>query len=319
MPHRSADAALLGWLLDQRRQGYPAALLTITDVEGGSPRPVGAQMAVVDGQNFHGYLSGGCVEPAIAREIEPVIAARQSRMLRFGRGSPFLDIRFPCGGGIEVLAAVEIPLELLETAMSHIADRQPFALTFDPTTNGCTITDGVFPPGWTDGKFVRPYLPETRLVVAGRGPEFEAVVRLGSAMGYDMAIASPDAQSIHRMAPSVSFTQLLTHGQPMDFSADPWTATVLLFHEREWEDQVLSAALAGPQFYLGALGSQRTQAARRERLLTQGHSMHSVDRLRGPIGLIPQARDPATLALSVLSEIAVRRREADDFTRSAHA
>lgn len=92
---------------------------------------------------------------------------------------------------------------------------------------------------------------------------------------------------------------------------DPWTATVLLFHEHEWEGAILARAVAGDGFYVGALGSQKTHGQRRERLLATSVPEALISRIRGPIGLVDRAREPGVLALSILAEIAAARMVAD--------
>ena len=308
-------------LLDELREGRSGALLTITAVDGGAPRPLGTQMGVVSRDRFTGHLSGGCVESAIARQVEPLISSGESRILKFGKGSPFFDIRFPCGGGIDVLVSVGLSQDLLEDIIDRFGQRQAFTLEFDRFTKTCTIADGLRPTGWVGGAFYRTYLPQTRLSIAGRGPEFEAVAQLGAAMGYVLDIVTSDAESAERLRPlAIAARHLCSMPDRFTAPSDPWTASVLLFHDHEWEDPILIDSLASEKFYIGALGSRRTHEARRQRLLTLGYDAKQIDRITGPIGVIPQARDPATLALSVMTEIALRRREADQrFDDVCHA
>ncbi len=90
---------------------------------------------------------------------------------------------------------------------------------------------------------------------------------------------------------------------------DPWTATVLLFHDHDWEAPILARALNSKGFYVGALGSPKTHRMRCDRLAGMGVPQEQIARIHGPIGMIGRARDPGTLALSVLSEIAQKRME----------
>ncbi|PRX09574.1 UNVERIFIED_ORG: xanthine dehydrogenase accessory factor [Martelella mediterranea] len=308
----TSETAPFRWLLREFSEGRRGALLTVTEVNGGAPRPAGSHMAVVSGERFHGYLSGGCVEPAIAHEVEAVIAGGQDRVLRFGRGSPFFDIRFPCGGGIDVLVHTGLTAPLIEDALDRFACRSPFSLAFTPGESRSAIVEPSVPTGFHGDVFHRRYLPVTRLILAGRGPELETTARLGVAAGYEIVVMTPDAETGHRLSDLRIDLRILASPRDIpQWPADAWTATVLLFHEREWEDPILSAALSGPGFYVGALGSERTHAARRDRLLEAGHDAETVDRISGPIGIIPHAREPQTLALSVLGEIVIRRREFD--------
>ena len=88
---------------------------------------------------------------------------------------------------------------------------------------------------------------------------------------------------------------------PLD--ADPWTAVTLFYHDHDREPPVLARALASPAFYVGAQGSLRSHRARVQALREMGVADPDIARLRGPIGLIPSARDPQVLAVSVLAEI----------------
>ena len=69
------------------------------------------------------------------------------------------------------------------------------------------------------------------------------------------------------------------------------------------DDPALEAALASPAFYIGALGSKKTHAARLERLSGRGFDGAALARIRGPVGLAIGARTPAEIALSILAQI----------------
>ncbi|NRD91029.1 hypothetical protein C8024_18600 [Sphingopyxis sp. BSNA05] len=78
-------------------------LITLTAVTGASTRNPGAHMAVAEDGSSTGSFSGGCVEAAVVAEALDVINAGKPREIRFGADSPYLDIRLPCGGGIDLL------------------------------------------------------------------------------------------------------------------------------------------------------------------------------------------------------------------------
>ena len=83
-------------------------------------------------------------------------------------------------------------------------------------------------------------------------------------------------------------------------------AVVVLTQER-FDVPALVGALRSDAFYVGALGSRRTQERRRERLLAEGMSRSKVDRLSGPTGLDLGAETPAETAVSILAEILALR------------
>jgi xanthine dehydrogenase accessory factor len=88
---------------------------------------------------------------------------------------------------------------------------------------------------------------------------------------------------------------------------DPFSAVLLLHHDLEQELPVLEAALRTSCFYLGALGSRRTHQLRLNRLLRLGHDQPELERIKAPIGLFGPARDSASLALSILADVAASR------------
>lgn len=83
----------------------------------------------------------------------------------------------------------------------------------------------------------------------------------------------------------------------------PATAVAILSHDPKLDDPALVVALRSPAFYVGALGSRRTQALRRQRLLQAGLSEGELSRLHGPIGLDIGGQSPGEIALSILAEI----------------
>jgi xanthine dehydrogenase accessory factor len=84
---------------------------------------------------------------------------------------------------------------------------------------------------------------------------------------------------------------------------DHQTAVVVLTHDERFDVPALRGALETEAFYVGALGSRRNQARRRERLLEEGVSEEQLERISGPAGLDIAADTPAETALSILSEI----------------
>lgn len=300
------------FLARARALGIPGALITLSAIDGGAPKALGTHMAALADTRHFGHISGGCVEPAIAAEFAPLIAAGKDQIFRFGRGSRFIDIRFPCGGGVDLMLHAQPSDDLLAAALDHFERREAFAIAFDPERSTAALTDSPAPTGWHDGIFVRRYQPRTRLLLVGRGPEFEVMARVSAAAEFDLRLVTPDESSALALAGlDVPVELLNTPTQPLDLPIDPWTATVLLFHEHEWENAILARAATAGGFYVGAMGSVKTHVLRRDRLAAMGLPQATIDRIRGPIGLIDRARDPGMLALSVLAEISATRAQLD--------
>ncbi|WP_345378231.1 XdhC family protein [Pseudonocardia yuanmonensis] len=77
---------------------------------------------------------------------------------------------------------------------------------------------------------------------------------------------------------------------------------VLLDHAPRFDAMLIDGLHRGRGF-LGALGSRRTQAARRERLLRAGVTEEELSRIHGPVGLDLGARTPAETAVSIVAEV----------------
>ncbi len=90
---------VLGW----RRQGKRVALATVVKVWGSAPRPLGSKMAVSDGGDMAGSVSGGCVEGAVLAEAEGVLAGGGPKLVSYGVSDETAwSVGLSCGGTIEV-------------------------------------------------------------------------------------------------------------------------------------------------------------------------------------------------------------------------
>ncbi len=116
--------------------GERCALVTLVGVDGNAPRAEGAQMAVSETGQWSGYISGGVSKRAIALEAVAVIKAGKPKLLRYGKGSPYLDIRLPCGSGLDVFIQPMRDAALIEDMSERLGRRQLFALRIDLATGG---------------------------------------------------------------------------------------------------------------------------------------------------------------------------------------
>ncbi|MFV0333689.1 MAG: XdhC family protein [Tropicimonas sp.] len=286
-----------------------AVLAVIIGVEGPSYRPVGAAMAVFADGSRAGSLSSGCVEGDISNHALEALAAGAPRVLRYGRGSPFMDIQLPCGGGLDILLLHRPDRQVLRALVARRTARQPCVLELDCASGAMRLREA----GSTgrDGALFRVhYLPGIRFLVFGKGPEASTFSALVQSAGYLNLLLSPDEETIEAAARLGSETRhLLRQDMPDGLGVDPWTAITLFFHDHDWEPPILKAALETPAFYIGSQGSQRARDARMLMLEAMGVDRQSRDRLHGPVGLIPSARDAGTLAVSVLAEILAKAAE----------
>lgn len=307
-------ASVFSLLLAGARDGLAGALITIVGISGGAPRALGSQMAVLEDGRYCGYVSGGCVEAAVAGEAIRCIGAAADEILRFGAGSPFVDIRLPCGGGIDVHVHVRPAAGMLAEAQRLQELRAPFCIGFRTTDGTTALVPGSGPrerSEWRDGVFYRHYHPLTQLVLIGEGHELVSLAQVGRAAGLPVSsfmTAEAHAEAVRRTGAAV----VAVNGATLpELPVDPFTAIVFLLHDRFKEGRLLESALWYEPFYIGALGSRRTHATRVARLEAAGVSEERIARLRGPAGLFGPTRASSALAISVLGEITEARMRLD--------
>ncbi len=285
---------VLAFAAKEQCAGHPITLAIVTAIEGSSARPVGALMAVSADEHC-GYVSNGCIDASVAAHARETFSLGQMRRVRYGEGSPFIDIKLPCGGAIDIALIPHPDACFIEAAYHQLSARQPAALFLSPEG----LTEG---PAETAQRF--DYVPALHLTIAGRGAETLALAQLARAAGYSVMVASPDADILERCATLGATVQALRFpGDKADFSGDPWSAFICLFHDHEWEPPLLREALLHDFFFVGAMGSRRTHQTRLAALTELGVHPSARARVRGPVGLIPATRDATTLAVSALAEI----------------
>jgi xanthine dehydrogenase accessory factor len=152
--------------------------------------------------------------------------------------------------------------------------------------------------------FVVPYNPPLRLIVVGAVHIAQALAPMAASAGYAVTVVDPRSSFANPARfPGVTLVDEWPDDGLAALGIDTRTAVVTLTHDPKLDDPALQVALRSPAFYVGALGSTRTQAARRRRLLAGGLGEAEADRLRAPVGLPIGARTPAEIAVSVLAQI----------------
>jgi len=298
----SAPDDILKFVVARAAGGQGSVLVTLVGITGAAPRAIGAQMAVAANGDYIGSLSGGCIEAAVAEEALDVLASGRTRVVRFGAGSPYIDIRLPCGGGIDLIFTPNAEPAVIAAVLARLADRVPASLELDG--DGQRASDACCPTGWRNNRFVVTYAPPLRVILFGQGEELTATAQLAHAFGALTQAFSPSARDVDLLRSKAIDAERLefrTHAPWL--SSDRWSAIVFLFHDRDWEERLIPWALGLPKFYIGALGSRRSHAERRNMLIAAGASGDAIQSLRSPVGLVPSTRDPAALAASILAEI----------------
>ncbi len=279
----------------------PGVLAVITETLGTSYRTVGTMMAfAADGRRF-GSLSSGCIEDDIWEHAQTSLATGKTRSLRYGTGSPFFDLKLPCGGGLSILL---IPAPD-PTVMGQVLDlgnlRQDAILSIGLTNGSLQLASG---RAAQPDRLILTLQPELRFWVFGHGVEALSFALMSHAAGYDVTLFGQQSLQADLTRIGTLDVQTVTSFRSFDCPVpDSRTAVTLFFHDHENEARILSQFLATDAFFIGAQGSLKA----RQRLLGEldalGIGPQAIARLRPDFGLIPSCRDPRTLAVSVLAHV----------------
>jgi xanthine dehydrogenase accessory factor len=164
--------------------------------------------------------------------------------------------------------------------------------------------------GGTDW-FMHAYNPPLRLAVVGAVHIAQALVPFAAQCGFAVTVMDPRRSfASDERFPNVTVSNQWPDEAMDAFEPDSRTAVVTLTHDPKLDDPALDRALKSQAFYIGALGSRRTHAARLKRLRELGHQDNALSRIRGPVGLNIEAVTAPEIALSIIAEIIAVRRNA---------
>jgi xanthine dehydrogenase accessory factor len=323
--------------------GRPFGRAVVTSVWGSAPRAEGASMLATDQGVIAGSVSGGCVEAAAAAEIQAALERGTPRLVTFGVSDERAwEVGLACGGTIKIFVEPTVPAAVLEAARGPGGEVVATVLGGDGIGRSMRVFDDgrmegdvepLIPrervreaaleslrressrtleletPGGPASVFLEVFPRQPRLVIFGGVHIAVALVPLARMLGYRTIVADgrqafltrerfPDADELILAWPEQAFNRI---------QLDRSSYVCILSHDPKFDEPALRAALRSPAAYVGAIGSKKTQVARRERLKAEGFGEGDVARVRGPIGLELGGRRPVEIALSILAEMTAVR------------
>jgi xanthine dehydrogenase accessory factor len=252
-----------------------------------------------------GSLSGGCLDATIIEHTRAKLAARQSFQLRFGEGSPFIDLALPCGSQIELQIDCGLGAQTLMQMKSAYRARKMFYLHWPELAWPAQFSADALE---AKANYQFPYYPKLRLVLAGKGEALLKFAKIAVASELDVLALTPDQETLAALKADQISCHWLT-GAKANWQLDPFSAAIALFHDHDLELAFLIQALHSTPLLIAAMGAPRARELRNVALLEQGCSAEQVARIESPFGLIERTRDPETLAVSMLAACMQRYRD----------
>ena len=305
------------WLGDQKS----VWLCTILKTWGSSPRPVGAMMACTVEGELVGSISGGCIEEDFLEQLRDGSLKSQFDEMQ----KPFVvkygvtaeeqaRLKLPCGGQLHVL------LEYIESnesnrdifdrlktdleqhkSVSRIVDLGNGQISASPNSSDEAVV-------LDEDSMAHSLSPMYRLLLLGAGDVARYVAELALALEYDVMLCDPRPNYLENWhVDGVETISRLPDDVVRESFNNPYSGIIALAHDPRVDDMALMEALKTEAFYIGAMGSERTSAARRERLPELGLSAAEIARLHAPIGLQISSKTPAEIAISVMAEVTAVR------------
>ncbi|MBV4487185.1 XdhC family protein [Pseudomonas sp. SWRI153] len=288
-------------------------LCTVLATYGSAPRAPGSLLAVSDGGQWIGSLSGGCVEEDFLERVAEGAFDEPVSVVRYGEGDdPRSRVSLPCGGILEVLvekfdAGCPVQAHLRELESALLGQRRLIREVILASGARCLFADqeqGARIERKVDRVRIRIGAAQ-RLLLAGYSSVAQACAEFAVGLGFEVILCDPREEvlegvvlngvEIRRQLPSVFIADGGCHRD---------TAVVALTHDPRIDDLAMMEAVRTEAFYIGVMGSLQTSQKRFERLRRIGGlSEAQLARIHAPIGLNLGSKTLAEIALAVLSDI----------------
>lgn len=312
----SLDTEVLQHALAWLREGHAVHLATVVQTWGSAPRQAGAMLAVRKDGRVVGSVSGGCIEDDLIARAQAGQLPSKPEWARYGV-SQEEAARFglPCGGTLRLVIEPLLLEGWIDRVVEVTQTQQLIGRWLDLTTGVSTLTNAR-PGQLTEVKdegchFV--YGPHWRLLIIGANQTAQALAQIATMLEFQVIVCDPREEfTADWNMPGVSLQPGMPDDAVLAIQTDARTAIVAITHDPKLDDMALLEALKSKAFYVGALGSSRNQAKRRQRLLDFDLTEEDIARLHGPVGLQIGSRTPAEIAVAVGAQLVQVRRALED-------
>ena len=313
---QAVDNEVIAAVTDILSSGREGWLATVVATWGSSPRPVGSMLACDRNGHLVGSLSGGCVEDDLLEKLTGGELARSApQFFRYGKTTEESErLGLPCGGHLDVVIEPLTPRH--GTQFSELAStlrHRGCALRRVDVATGTTTLEPAseyVPLRWdAAGRILEhTYGPRHHLFAIGATMVTQYLADMALKLDYTVTVCDPREQPLEDFAiEGITRVREMPDDAIRKFASDAATAIVALTHDPRIDDMGLLQAFQTDAFYIGAMGSSRTSANRRDRLRALGIDDAQLARLHAPIGLPIGSKTPPEIAVSILAEITAVR------------
>lgn len=289
-------------------------LVTVVKTFGSSPRQPGAMLVLREDGVLVGSVSGGCIEDDLVSKAQlGELPKERAELTVYGvTREEAQRFNLPCGGTLELVIEpvnnADWVEEVLNAISSHRLIKRDLQLSSLQTyCSDAKASDTAIQI--SDQQLSVVYGPRWRLLIIGAGQTSVYLANMAQALDYQVYICEPrDAMRESWDIQDVELLNMMPDDAVLAMQPDAHTAIVALTHDPKLDDMALLEALKSAAFYVGALGSKKNNASRRQRLAMFDLSAMEIDRLHGPVGLPIGSRTPPEIAIAILAELIDLRR-----------
>lgn len=307
----SLDMDVLNRSLQWLQAGHRAHMFTVVQTWGSAPRRPGALLVVRDDGHLIGSVSGGCVEDDLADKARNCLLPDQPTLVEYGVSREEAQaFGIPCGGQLQIFAEPLHDASQVQTILEALQQKRLIRRSVNLSTGRVTLVDALpgSAPSLSQDVFSNYFGPQSRLLIIGANQLGAVLAQVAQTLEFEVLVCDPREHMREEwQVPGVTWLEGMPDDVVLAMQPDAHTAIVAVTHDPKLDDMALLEALKCDAFYVGALGSQKNQEARRSRLQTFDLSADEVARLHGPVGLRIGSRTPAEIAISILAEIILVR------------
>lgn len=306
-----------------------AVVALVARVYRSAPRQAGAAMALMDDGRILGSVTGGCVESDVVEHARDILAGGPPRLVPYGiADEDALAVGMPCGGQVDIFIEAMDPAAVAALDAS-VTEERSVAYATVVAGPGLGTHRVVHPGDSPDDPLVAVALPmlargDSGLVSAGEDTVLvhalaarpamyvfgaidhaAALATIGRFLGYRVTVVDARAAFVtrERFPDADELVAEWPHRFLERAPVDARTAICVLTHDARFDVPALQVALTTDAGYIGAMGSRRTTARRRERLVAEGAPEDALERIHAPIGLAIGSKTPQEVAIAIGAQI----------------
>jgi len=285
--------------------GTEMALAIVLKTWGSSPRQPGSMMLIREDGHLVGSVSGGCVEGAVIVGSRQIMKENKTEVMEFGvADEDAWSVGLSCGGKISVFVCPRNRIEegLFQKLCNVKNSRESIILECDTQKGSISIINDKATEN--ENVFNIKVTAKPRLLIVGAVHISQHLIPMAKEAGFDVLLIDPRSHfGTSERFPEVEVSNDWPDEALKKVKLSDKDCLVTLTHDPKIDDPALQIALASPLFSICCLGSKRTHAARKNRLLNSGITEQQFDRIHGPAGLDINAKTPAEIAVSILAEL----------------